>query len=60
MEVSVKKGGDVMTRLRKISDFIDMLPFLFSLYYYPEHSGTLQDDPLTSTMMHTLDRSSMT
>ena len=51
----------VMTTLRKVLDFIDTLPSLFSLYYYhPEHSGTFHDDPLTSIMMHTLDHSSMT
>ena len=49
-----------MTTLCKVSDFVDALPFLFSLYYYPEHSGTFHNDPLTSAMMHTLDHSSMT
>ena len=60
MEVSVKEGGDVMTTLRKVSDFIFFLPFLFSLYHYPEPSGTFYDDPLTSAMTHTPDHSSMT
>ena len=60
MEVSVKEGGDVMTTLKKVSDFIFFLPFLFSLYHHPEPSGTLYDDPLTSDMTHTLDCSSMT
>ena len=50
----------VMTTLKKVSDFIYFLPFLFSLYHYPEPSGMFYDDPLTSAMMHTLDRSSMT
>ena len=49
----------VMTVLRKISDFVDALPFLFSLYYDPDHSRTFHDDLLTSSMTHTLDHSSM-
>ena len=49
-----------MTTLRKVSDFVFFLPFLFSLYHYPEHPGTFYDDPLTPAMTHTLDRSSMT
>ena len=60
MEVSVKRGGDVMATLRKVSDFVYYLPFLLSLYHHPEHSGTFYFDPLTSAMTHTLDRSSMT
>ena len=60
MEVSVKKGGDVMTMLKKVSDFFYFLPFLFSLYHYPEPSRMFYDDPRTSAMTHTLDRSSMT
>ena len=60
MEVSVKKGGDVMAALKKVSDFFYFLPFLFSLYHYPDSSGTFYDDPLTSAMTHTLDHSSMT
>ena len=60
MEVSVKEGGDVMTALRHVSDFIDTLPFLFSLYYYdPEHFRTFHNDPLTSIMTTTPDHSSM-
>ena len=50
----------VMTTLRKVLDFIFFLPFLFSLYHYPEPSRTFYDDPLTSTMMHTPEHSSMT
>ena len=50
----------VMTTLRKVSDFSFFLPFLFSLYHYPEPSGTFYDDPPTSVMTHILDRSSMT
>ena len=49
-----------MAMLRRVLDFIDALPFLFSLYYYPEHSGTIHDSPRTSSMTHTLDNSSMT
>ena len=60
MEVSVKKGGDVMTTLRKVSDFIYFLPFLFSLYHYPEPSGMFYDDPHTTSMTYTPDHSSMT
>ena len=60
MEVSVKEGGDVMISLKKVSDFIYFLPFLFSLYHHPEPSRMLYDDPLTSVMTHTLDHSSMT
>ena len=48
-----------MNTLKKVSDFFYFLPFLFSLYHYPDPSGTLYDDPLTSAMTHTLDRSSM-
>ena len=60
MEVSVKEGGDVMTTLRKVLDFVYFLPFLFSLYHHPEPSGTFYNDPLTSAMTHTLDHTSMT
>ena len=60
MEVSVKEGGDVMTALKRVSDFIHFLLFLFSLYHYPEHSGVFYDNLLTSTMTHTPDHSSMT
>ena len=60
MEVSVKKGGDVMTMIKKVSDFVYFLPFHFSLYHYPEPSGMFYDYPLTSAMTHTLDSSSMT
>ena len=60
MEVSVKKGGDVMTTLRKMSDFIYFLPFLLSLYHSSEPSGTFYNDPPTSVMTHTLDHASMT
>ena len=49
-----------MITLKKVSDFFYFLPFLFSLYHYPEPSGTSYDDPRTSAMTHTLDRSSMT
>ena len=49
-----------MTTLRKILDFVYSLPYLFSLYNYPEHSGMLHNDALTSAMMHTLDHSSLT
>ena len=49
-----------MTMFRKMSDFIFLLPFLFSLYHYPEPSGTFYDDPPTSVMTRTLDRFSMT
>ena len=60
VEVSVKRGGDVMTTLRKVTDFIFLLPFLFSLYHYPEPSGTFYNNPPTSVLTHTLDHSSMT
>ena len=50
----------VMAMLRKMSDFVYFLPFLFSLYYYSEPSGTFYDDPPTSALTHTLDYSSMT
>ena len=50
----------VMTTLKKVLDFCYFLPFLFSLYHYPEPSRTFYDDPLTSAMTHTLDHSSMT
>ena len=59
MEVSVKKGGDVMTAVRGITDFIYFLPFLFSLYHHPEPSGTFYDSPHTTPMTHTLDHASM-
>ena len=60
MEVSVKRGGDVTTVLKKVSDFFYFLPFLFSLYHHPEPSGMFYNDSLTSAMTHTLDHSSMT
>ena len=60
MEVSVKKGGDVMIMLRKVSDFVYFLPFLFSLYHHPEPSRTLYNSPHTTPMMHILDHASMT
>ena len=50
----------VMTTFSKISDFVYFLPFLFFLYYYPEPSGTSHDNPPTSVVTHTPDRSSMT
>ena len=50
----------VMTTLRKMSDFVYFLPFLFSMYHYPEPSGTFYDNPHTSVVTHTLDRTSMT
>ena len=49
-----------MTTLNKVSDFFYFLPFLFTLYYYPEPSGTFYHNPLTSATTHTLDPSSMT
>ena len=48
-----------MTTLRKVSDFIFFLLFLFSLYHHPEPSGTLYDVPLLSAMTHTPDHPSM-
>ena len=60
MEVSGKKGGGVMTTLKKVADFIFFLPFLFSLYQYPEPSGTLYTTPDPSVMTHTPDHFSMT
>ena len=60
MEVSVKKGGDVMTALRGISDFVYFLPFLFSLYHHPEHSGMLYNSSYFSVMTNDLAQSSMT
>ena len=49
-----------MTTLRKVSDFVYFLPFLFSLYHLPEPSGMFYDSPSTRPMMYTLDHSSMT
>ena len=49
----------VMTTLRKVSDFVYFLPFLFSLYHLPEPSGMFYDSPSTRPMMYTLDYSSM-
>ena len=46
------KGGDVMTTLRQVSDFIYFLPFLFSLYHYPEHSRMFYNSPYFSAVMH--------
>ena len=60
MEVSVKEGGDVMNTLHDVSNFIFLLPFLFSLYHHPEPSGTLYDTPLLTAMTHTPDHSSVT
>ena len=60
MEVSVKEGGDVMTTLRRVSDFVYNLPFLFSLYHHPEPYGTLYDDPFTNSMTYAPDHPSMT
>ena len=57
---SVIEGEYVMTTLRKVLDFISFLPFLFSMYHYPEPSGTFYDNPHTSVVTHTLDHSSMT
>ena len=54
------KARIVMTTLRKMSDFVFFLPFLFSLYHHPEPSGTFYDNPPTSVMTHTLGPSSMT
>ena len=34
----------VMTILRKTSDFVYFLPFLFSLYHHSEPSGTFYSD----------------
>ena len=62
-KITNQKGvvvGNVMTTLSKVLDFVYFLPFLFSLYHYPEPSGTFYDDPLIPAMTHTLDRSSMT
>ena len=63
MAVGVPAGvatGGVMTMLRKVSDFVYFLPFLFSLYHYPEHSGMFYDSPYFSTVMHDPAQSSMT
>ena len=57
---SVCRSSHVMTTLRKVSDFVYFLPFLFSLYHHPEHSGTLYGSPRTPDMTYTLDHSSMT
>ena len=51
---------DVMTTLSKVSDFVYFLPFLFSLYHYPEPSRTFYNDPHTTAMMYIPDHSSMT
>ena len=53
-------SDDVMTTLRKVSDFFSFLPFLFSLYHHPEPSGTLYATPDPSIMTHTPDHSHMT
>ena len=50
----------VMSTLKKVLDFVYFLPFLFSLYHYPEPSGTFYNNPPTSAMTRTLDHSSMT
>ena len=55
-----KTSLSVMTAVRKVSDFVYFLPFLFSLYHYSEPSGTFYSDPHISVMTHTLDCSSMT
>ena len=52
--------ANVMTTLHKVSDFVYLLPFLFSLYHHPEPSGMFYPDPHTTVMTHTLDHSSMT
>ena len=57
---SIATSHNVVTTLSKISDFVYFLPFLFSLYHHPEPSGTFYDNPHTSVMTHTLDRTSMT
>ena len=44
----------VMTMLKKVSDFIYFLLFIFSLYHCPEPSRTFYNDPLTSTVTHAL------
>ena len=49
-----------MTTLRRVSDFVYFLPFLFSLYHHPEPSGTFYDNPHTTAMMNAPDHSSMT
>ena len=59
MEVSVKKGGDVMTTIRGIMDFVYFLPFLFSLYHHPEPSRTLYNSPYITSMMYIPDHPSM-
>ena len=45
-------ASPVMTTLRKMSDFVYFLPFLFSMYHYPEPSGTFYGNPHTSVMTH--------
>ena len=50
----------VMTTLRKVSDFVYFLPFLFALYHHLEPSGTFYPDPHAAAMTHTLDHFSMT
>ena len=50
----------VVNMIKKVSDFIYFLPFLFSLYDYPEPSRMLYDDPHTTAMTYTPDPSSMT
>ena len=42
----------VMTMLRKVSDFVYFLPFLFSLYHHPEHSEMFYGSPYFSALMH--------
>ena len=49
----------VITTLRKVSDFVFFLPFLFSLYHHPEPSRTFYDNPHTSVLTHVPDCSSM-
>ena len=49
-----------MTTLKKVSDFVYFLPFLFSLYNYPEPSGAFHGDSRTSVMTHIPDHTGMT
>ena len=60
VSVETDKASCVMTMIRKVSDFVYFLPFLYSLYLHPEPSRTFYDDPHTTTMMNTPEHSSMT
>ena len=50
----------VMTAVRGVADFIYFLPFLFSLYHYPEHSRMSHDSPDASDLTYTPDHPGMT